>query len=399
MKAAPATSLPALCDDGHVLIVCKYYHHPAVAMAIIMRNLLSRFNRESFTVITDPVPGVGPRYPGARDYYFAPRPSFLPERFRPLWNRAQVPVASAKAAGLIRKLDVRVTVVCHVDMHAVTVARNAAKATRTPWMPYIHNMIWENFRDTKLEKEATRVQKQVFEEASSLLVMCDGIKDLYQERYGLESRSIVHNHIEPVRETLPDRPVKPQCFLSGHIYQINVHAVKRVIEAARQLDLSMVVTAPESHLTNAGIADQVRREFYPERADYLAALEEQAILVTALDWPDESKQSEEELLTLLPTRVVEYLAAGRPVLAHCPPESFMAKFLLRHKCAMVVTDPSVEAVADAMKLLIAGGEAVAAMCRAGLDTVRNVFGIDKVAAEFQDEINAVAKLKWGQKLR
>ena len=399
MNAIPGESLPALCDDGHVLIVCKYYHHPAVAMAVIMRNLLSRFSPESFTVITDPVPGIGPRHPGARDYDFAPLPSFLPQRLQPLWQRAQVPLASARAASLIRELDVRAVVVCHVDMHAVTVARNAAKTTQTPWMPYIHNMIWENYRDTKLEKRAVRVQKQVFEEASSLLVMCDGIKDLYHERYGIESRSIVHNHIEPVRETLPDRPVKPQCFLSGHIYQINVHAVKRVVEAARQLGLSMVVTAPESHLTTAGIADQVRREFYPEREDYLAALEEQAILVTALDWPKESKQSEEELLTLLPTRVVEYLAAGRPVLAHCPPESFMAKFLIRHKCAMVVTEPSVEAVVDGMKLLLAGGEAIDSLCRAGLDTVRNVFGIDQVAAAFRDEVNAVAKLRWGQKLR
>jgi glycosyltransferase involved in cell wall biosynthesis len=399
LKAVQGASLPDLCDDGHVLIVCKYYHHPVVAMAIIMRNLLSRFNQESFTVITEPVPGMQKRYPGAHDYCFAALPFFLPERLHPLWNRVQIPVASAKAASLIRELNVRVTVVCHVGLHEVTVARNAAKTTQTPWIPYIHNMIWENYRNMYLEKEAAKVQKQVFEEASSLMVMCDGIKDLYQERYGVKSRSIVHNHVEPVRESLPNGPVKPQCFLSGHIYWINEHAVKRILEAATRLGLPLVVTAPETHLAKAGITDQVRREFYPEREGYLAALEEQAILVAALDWPDESRQTEEELLTLLPTRVVEYLAVGRPVLAHCPPESFMAKFLLRHKCAMVVTDPSVEAVADAMKHLIEGGAAVAAMCQAGLDTVRNVFGIDKVAGEFQDEINSVAKLNWGQKLR
>jgi len=399
VKETLGASLPDLCADGHVLIVCKYYHHPTTAMAIIMRNLLSRFNRESFTVISEPVPGTPARYPGARDYDFAPLPSFLPKRLQLVWQRSQVPVASAKAASMIKDLDVRVVVVCHVDMHAVKVARNAAKATRTPWTPYIHNMIWENYRDTKYEKEAIKVQKYVFEEASSLIVMCDGIKDLYKERYNIESRSIVHNHIEPVRESLPAGPVKSQCFLSGHIYWINIHAVKRIIEAARRFDMPLVVTAPETGLASAGIADQVRREFYPERSDYMAALEEQAILVTALDWPGESTQSEEELMTLLPTRVVEYLAVGRPVLAHCPPESFMAKFLLKHKCAKVVTDPSVDAVADGIRQLLAGGEAVDAMCQSGLDTVRNVFGIDQVAAEFQDEVNAVAKLKWGQKLR
>jgi len=379
--------------------VCKYYHHPAVAMAVIMRNLLSRFDPASFTVITDPVPGMQPRHAGARDYFFAPRPSFLPERLRPYWERLQAPVAAGRAAALIRELDVRVTVVCHIDMHAVSVARNAAKATRTPWMPYMHNMIYENYRGTPLEKRGIKVQKQVFEEASSLLVMCDGIKDLYKERYGIESRSIVHNHIEPVPESPPSGPAKPQCFLSGHIYNINVHAVKRVIDAAELAGMPLLVTAPEVHLKNAGIADRVQRVFYPEREDYLAALEEQAILVTALDAPDESQASTDELMTLLPTRVIEYLAVGRPVLAHCPPDSFMAKFLLQHKCAAVVTDKSVQAVADAMKRLVAGGVEVDAMCQAGLDTVRNVFGVEKVAAEFQDEVNAVAKLKWGQKLR
>lgn len=394
-----AASRPALCESGHALIVCKYYHHPAVAMAVIMRSLLSRFDPASFTVITDPVPGMQPRHAGAPDYFFAPLPSFLPERLRPYWERFQAPVAARRAAALIRERGVRATVVCHVDMHAVSVAREAAKATKTPWMPYMHNMIWENYRDTKLEKRATKVQKQVFEEASSLLVMCDGIKDLYKERYGIESRSIVHNHIEPVPESPPSGPAKPQCFLSGHIYNINVHAVKRIIDAADQVGLPMLVTAPEIHLRGAGIADRVKRVFYPERADYLAALEEQAILVTALDWPDESQQSAEELMTLLPTRVVEYLAVGRPVLAHCPPDSFMAKFLSQHKCAMVVTDRSADAIADAIKRLLAGGSEVEAMCQAGLDTVRNVFGVDKVAAALQDEVNAVAKLNWGQKLR
>lgn len=399
MSQSPRSSLPALCEGGHALIVCKYYHHPAVAMAVIMRNLLSRFDPASFTVVTDPVPGMQPRHAGARDYHFAPLPKAAPQRLYPLWQAIQMPIASREVERLIRELGVKVTVACHVDMHAISVARNAAKATGTPWMPYIHNMIWENFRGTKLEKRSIKVQKQVFEEASSMLVMCDGIRDLYRERYGLESRSIVHNHIEPVRESLPSATPRRQCFLSGHIYNINVHSVVRVIEASEGLGLPMLVTAPESHLSTAGITGRVERVFYPEREDYLKALEEQAILVTALDWPGESAQTEEELMTLLPTRVVEYLAAGRPVLAHCPPESFMARFLQQHRCAKVVTEPTTEAVARAMRELLEGGAEAEALARAGLDTVRNVFGIDQVAAEFHDEVNAVAKLGWGVKLR
>jgi len=395
-------ALPDLCDLGHVLIVSRYYYDVAVAMAVIMRNLLSRFNPESFTLVTQCVPNVKPRCDGAQDYCLKGIPKFLPGRFHRLWVGIQTPFVVAGVKRIVQRLGVKVILATHVDMQAVAVARETARALRLPWAVYIHNMIVENYENTRLGPRARKLQAKVFSEVSSVLVMCDGIADLYRERYGLATKTLVHNHPEPVRTELPTRPVLLQGLLAGAIYQINARSAKRVLDALTTLDYQMVITTrqPEEILQRFGIAGpNVKREFYAERADYLVALEQQGVLLIALDWPDESPESNDELTTLIPTRVVEYLASGRPVLVHCPDSYYTARFLHEHKCALVVSERSVDALASAIKRVMADGQCIREMRRAGLETVRTVFAADQVAAEFKAEMDALARLKWGQRIR
>ena len=394
--------LPNVCDSGHALIVSRYYDDVAVAMAVIMRSLLSRFNPESFTLVTRHVPDAKLRYEGATDYRMREIPKFLPSRFSDLWVRLQTPFAVSRVKRMARRRGVKVILATHVDMQAITIARKTARALKLPWAVYIHNMIVENYRDTKHNHRARRLQAKVFSEASSVLVMCGGIADLYLERYGFASKTLVHNHAEPVPVELPTRSVLPQGLLAGAIYEINARSAKRVLDALTVLDLPMVITTrqPEKDLQRFGITGpNVKREFYAERADYLNALERQSVLVVALDWPDESPESGDELATLLPTRVIEYLASGRPVLVHCPESCFTARFLRQHACALVVSERSVSALASAIKRVMADGEDIRKMRRAGLETVRTVFAVEQVAAEFKAEMDALSKLTWGQKLR
>ena len=41
----------------------------------------------------------------------------------------------------------------------------------------------------------------------------------------------------------------------------------------------------------------------------------------------------EEVLTIFPTKAIDYLASGRPMLAHSPPDSYLTRFLLENDCA------------------------------------------------------------------
>ena len=48
----------------------------------------------------------------------------------------------------------------------------------------------------------------------------------------------------------------------------------------------------------------------------------------------------ELIRTSAPAKLGEYLAAGRPILAHVPGDSFVATFLNEHQCGTVVSDPA-----------------------------------------------------------
>lgn len=82
-----------------------------------------------------------------------------------------------------------------------------------------------------------------------------------------------------------------------------------------------------------------------------------------------------------PAKLAEYLASGRPILAHAPPGSFVAEHLRETDAAFIVDRPDPGALAAALSAIRLGGEAVArrvgnARHLAGLyraDTAREAF--------------------------
>ena len=58
--------------------------------------------------------------------------------------------------------------------------------------------------------------------------------------------------------------------------------------------------------------------------------------------------SADEIKTIFPTKVIEYLICGKPIIAHTPEGAFLTDFLRQHDCAYVVTEPSIEAVREAI---------------------------------------------------
>jgi hypothetical protein len=61
--------------------------------------------------------------------------------------------------------------------------------------------------------------------------------------------------------------------------------------------------------------------------------------------------AEEEFVTIFPTRTIEALMSERPILAHVPKDCFFAEFLRSHGCALIVDDPDVVALQDAVDRL------------------------------------------------
>ncbi len=390
---------PALLEGGHVLVVSVGYPPLPGGSTILMRNLLARFDPASFTVVTGhsdgPIPGEGVEGVVVHRYI---APLKFSARLDRLWRDWQLPRATAQITRLVQRLCPQVIVGVYPDYHFLYAAREAARRTRTPWLAYLHDTVAEGLASSHLASKAARLQEQVFQEASRLLVMSEGMADLYQSKYGVSSRPLEHTYAEAIPAAPPEEPPLRQAFWGGAVYKINARAVARVAAALGRLDCPLTIAAKTtpSQLEGLGVSGaHVKIDFFPHRGPYLEALRRQGLLVLALDWPDESPMHEDELATIFPTKTPEYLATGRPILAHCPEHYFLARFIRERGCGVVVTERSVDAVAQAAERLLANPPEARGMGCAALQAA-HLFTAERVAAAFQEEVRRTARATWGQ---
>jgi glycosyltransferase involved in cell wall biosynthesis len=90
-----------------------------------------------------------------------------------------------------------------------------------------------------------------------------------------------------------------------------------------------------------------------------------------------------EYETIFPTKTIEYLISGRPILAHTPPGAFLTRFLRDHDCALVVDTPDHAAVLAAVQRLLTDAPLRARLVRNALKAAEQ-FQVKRVVAEFRE---------------
>ncbi len=387
--------LPPLCDAGHVLIVVAYYPPAPSGMSVTMHNLLSRFHPASYSVVT--AGGLTHRAieaaERARVYRVVSTLRRVSSRLDLWWQDRKLKTTISLLAELVARTGAKAMVGVYPTFHFLKLAREAARATGTPWVAYLHDTVAEGLANSALAKEAVCLQNQVFAEAASVLVMSGGMAELYTRKYGLACAALEHTYPEPIPDQLPEHTALRQAFWAGATYGINHKAVARVSAALKRLDcpLLMTTTAKPRSLMQQGIAgDHVKTTFFPKREDYLSALQRQGVLILALNWPDEGSLHEDELATIFPTKTPEYLASGRPILVHCPDHYFLARYFRRHGCGLIVSERSEAGLAEAIGVLLTDAPEVRTMRQAGLIAAQQ-FSAEAIASRLRGAVKAAVQ--------
>ncbi len=382
---------PPLCEAGHALVVTAHFPPRATAASTVMGNLLGAFDPTSYTVLTCVPPEATQTDEVPEAEVVEVQATFgRSTRVDKLWRDLQAPVGVRRIVREARRRGARVLVGVYPDYHFIRLARAAARRAGLPWVAYLHDALGANMQHTRYASEAMEVERGVLEEASTVFVMSRGMEHLYRERYGVEVIPLEHTYPEPIPEQSSDEEPERQALWSGQIYEINRQSMLRVHEALGRIGCPLVVTTPKpkKHLEEQGFTgEHVRTAFFPSRSDYLDALRRQALLLVTVDWPDESVVHPDELFTIFPTKIPEYLAAGRPILAHCPEEYPFARFIRERGCGIVVSERSVDALTGAVERLLRGGAEVDRMCAAALDAAQ-FFSPTRIAHRFQDGVRA-----------
>lgn len=347
--------------------------------ARVMGNLAQQFSPDEMVVVGALRPGRSrPPGGGARIFYAAVwSPGWRGERWL---RRLQLPWLVAAGAWVARRHGARAVLAVYPDEIFLLAGYILAGMLRLPLLLYFHNTYLENHRSSRL---ARWLQPRAFRRASHVFVMSEGMRRLYERRYpGLRTSSLLHTFLgdPPTFEPLSPLHDPVELLFLGQVGPSCADAAARLARAVNLtpgIRLTVVSGTARTTIERAGLAGpRIRVETVPDHAlaDRLRAAD-----ILVLPHGFTSPLAPEEIETIFPTKVVEYLASGRPILAHVPPGCYLAEFLTRHDAALVVDEPTEEAIGAALARL------------AGDATLRDSLARNAVKAARQFHAPAVAQ--------
>jgi glycosyltransferase involved in cell wall biosynthesis len=270
------------------------------------------------------------------------------------WRAVQTPYALWRCLRLVRRHKVESIVAVFPDERLLLAAYLCARLTGRRFFPYFHNTYVENRRGWK-GVFARWLQARVFARAEHVFVMSEGMSELYRQRYPtLEQSPLVHSFNHPLPSAdVPETVASPlRIVLCGNVNASCNDAVARFGEAVAgcpNARLTVYSGTNPDHLRSIGLVREGVEHLVVSADEVLGRLAQADVLLLAhgLTGP----WGPEEYQTIFPTKTIDYLISGRPILAHTPPDCFLTRFLRKHDCALIVDQPDVGALREAIERL------------------------------------------------
>lgn len=247
-----------------------------------------------------------------------------------------------KLIQIIHKHPVSAIIACTGDIADIPAGFLASKVLGVSFYAYIFDDYvyqWTGF----YRSFAMFVARWIFKRADGVIGPNEFVCEEYFQRYGVRYK-IVHNPCSleelntPVHSQWPAEEGMIRIMYTGAIYRANYDCFRNLIRAIDMLedcDIALHIFTAQSteELKAQGIAGE--KVYVHSHIPYDQILEQQHradILFLPLAF--ESPISE-VIRTSAPGKMAEYLASGRPVLAHVPADSFVAHYMSKNQCGMV----------------------------------------------------------------
>jgi Glycosyltransferase Family 4 len=250
----------------------------------------------------------------------------------------------------------------HVVAHGVDLvaAAAAARTLNLPTVLSVHDDVRYVLKGPP-QRTALSGLAQLWKDAEERLVITAALGEEYCERYGSRPFTVVTDGVDGDLPLVSRRQVDGlRIYFAGlfhRAYIPNFNSLFEAIEGFR-------TQGPKSVTCRCGaIPDEVRRRgvrtlvapFAPE-AQVVADLEESNILYLPLPFGERYQDFGRLSLS---TKLITYVASGRPILYHGPSDTAAFHLLQRSRAAALATDPNPGAIARALsEIRDRGGEFV-----------------------------------------
>lgn len=258
-------------------------------------------------------------------------------------------------AELIARESCDAVVACTGDVLDLPAACLAARRAGVPFYAYLFDHYsYREWRDPARRFWARRFEPWVLRNAAAVIAPNEVLRDDLRARFGVEA-AVIHNSfdISPYggpEEAAPSGTSGGVVY-TGDIYEAHYDAFRNLLDALDRLGrnglkLHAYTPRTEDELAKQGLRGRMVLHA-PRDPSEIPGVQRGA---GALFLPLAFNSPYPELVrTSATTKMGEYLAARRPVIAHAPPDSFVAWYFRAHECGVVVDrlDPAqlAEAVA------------------------------------------------------
>ena len=260
---------------------------------------------------------------------------------------------------IIRHHPVEILVACTGDIAEIPAGFLASRINGISFVAYIFDDYVYQWTGG-YRQFAKLISPFIFRRSAGVIGPNEFICDEYRQRYSVMS-TLVRNPC--ARDELTIKPYdqwpaengKVKMVYTGAVYRANYDCFRNLIQAMEctleyHLELHIFTAqTPDELASQQVVGDNV---FIHSHVPYSEILEEQhradiLFLPLAFESP-----IPEVIHTSAPGKLGEYLASGRPVLAHVPADSFVAYYLRLYKCGWVADQNDPDRLATVIKKLV-----------------------------------------------
>jgi glycosyltransferase involved in cell wall biosynthesis len=231
---------------------------------------------------------------------------------------------------------------------------------------------------------ASVAEGRIMRRAAAVVVFSEELARHYRVKHGV-SAHVLRIPITAPGAIGPKRSVprhRSQVLSPGTVYWAQVDALERIARACERVADSelLVMGKGAEELSGATVVPPVPESAFRKR------LAEADLLVLGLSFTSEHPLVIE---TATPARFPEILASGTPLLVHAPRNSYVARVTREAEAGIVVDEPDVEMLAEAIRRLLREPAVAAEMVQRARRLAAE-FDIDDVVAELTEILNAAA---------
>lgn len=341
-----------------LLVISRYFPPRIGGSSILMGNLLASFPADRLHLIRG-MPGTVLEDP---DFKVDVPETFIempPILGRHSWrlSHALYPQVVAAAYREHRKQPFTAVLGCWPLACDLEFAHGVHTWLRIPLYIYMHDL-WSDLSRSAMGKKLTRVlERRYLRAARKVFCITDDAARYYQQAYGVETHTLWHSvnwRNLPAEGHFVERDpaAPPTVVFCGAVFELmNRDSVIRINDAVQSMDSARMVLCTQNSGSPADLGLRGSRiaMFSASRADAFRQLQESDVVCAPLAF---ESYAPTEVRTVYPTKMLDYLVCGRPILVHAPADSFLARDARERGWGFVVDRPEVGAVREGLARVI-----------------------------------------------